>query len=133
MDITSFYFLCFFGITLLLYYILPKKAQWAFLLLVSGLFFVTYGKPWLILYPILSTMVTFVGANLIERLEEQKRKKAVLSFVVVFQLVLLVVLKYLNFGVYTHNAIMDVFHIGGSTGTDSVLWCHWVYLSIHCR
>ena len=113
MDITSFYFLCFFGITLLLYYILPKKAQWAFLLLVSGLFFITYGKPWLILYPIISTTVTFVGANLIERLEEQKRKKAVLSFVVVFQLILLVVLKYLNFGVYTHNAIMDVFHIGG--------------------
>lgn len=35
MSITSFYFLCLFALTLLLYYLVPKKVQWPLLLLLS--------------------------------------------------------------------------------------------------
>lgn len=111
MDITSFHFLCFFGLTLLLYYVIPKKLQWGFLLLVSCVFFMLSGKPWLILYPLLSVTVTYFGTIQIARLEEQKKKKAVLSFVVIFHVLCLLIMKYLNFGVYTHNAIVDVLHL----------------------
>ena len=41
MSITSFYFLCLFALALVLYYVIPKKAQWAFLLLLSLGYFMT--------------------------------------------------------------------------------------------
>lgn len=41
MSITSFSFLCLFAVSLLLYYVIPKKAQWSFLLLLSAGYFLT--------------------------------------------------------------------------------------------
>lgn len=43
MSIVSFEFLCFFTITLLLYYVLPGKFRWGVLLLASIVFFI--GHP----------------------------------------------------------------------------------------
>ena len=111
MEITSFYFLCCFTVSLLIYYVIPKKAQWAFLLLLSVGYFLTYGNPVVIGYPVAAILVTYLGANQISHLEEQKTKKTVLSFVVLFDLAILLVLKYLNFGIFTHNAIIEVLHL----------------------
>lgn len=111
MEITSFYFLCFFLVVLIIYYIIPKRTQWIMLLLTSVTFFVLNSSLPLIIYPLITITMVFLGARIIDQSKEQKRKKAVLSFVVFSQILLLLVLKYLNFGVYTHNALIDVFHI----------------------
>lgn len=39
MEITSFYFLCFYAALLVLYYLVPKKLQWSLLLVGSGAFY----------------------------------------------------------------------------------------------
>lgn len=116
MEITSFYFLLFLGIVLLLYYIVPKKIQWIVLLGISVVFFMLYGRPWLVIYPIVSIIVTYFGAIYIGNAQGQRQKKAVLSFVVVFHVMSLIIMKYLNFGIYTHNALLDVFHV------DAAYW-----------
>lgn len=114
MAITSFSFLCFYAVVLLLYYLIPKKVQWILLLSVSVIFFISSGSPWLILYPVAAITIVYRGALYIDKVKEQKKRKTALSLVVVFCLILLVILKYSNFGVYTFNALAMRF-LPGST------------------
>lgn len=105
MSITSFAFLCSFAAVLALYYLIPKRVQWMFLLLVSILYFLTAGEPWLLLYPAAAVTIVYAGALYIDGVKGQKKKKAALSLVVVFCLLMLIILKYCNFGIYTYNAL----------------------------
>ncbi len=105
MGITSAGFLCFYIGILVLYYIIPRKHQWKLLLLSSIIFFVCSSNIITILYPLAGISVTYFGARKIEKATEVKRKKIILSLVVVIDLFFLVLLKYVNFGVYTYNAI----------------------------
>lgn len=107
MGITSFYFLCFYALILGVYYIVPKKTQWMFLLFVSVCYFLTAGELWLIIYPFVSVILTYTGALVIERVKEQKAKRFVLSLIVVFSVLILFALKYVNFGIYTYNALAN--------------------------
>lgn len=105
MSITSFAFLCCYAVLLLLYYVVPKKMQWGLLLAASIGYFLTAGELWLIIYPIAAIIIVYCGALYIDRVKEQKKKKTALSLIVVFCLLLLVALKYCNFGIYTYNAL----------------------------
>lgn len=105
MGITSFLFLLFFAVSVVLYYSIPKRCQWLFLLLISVVFFLASGNALLILYPLASITVTYFGAKFIEQEKDHKRKKWGLSLVVVCNLGILVALKYLNLGIYTYNAL----------------------------
>lgn len=100
MAITSFYFLCFLGICLLLYYMIPLKWQWKFLLLVSLMYYLIVNSPWLICYPVFTILSTYAGTLGIERMKEQKGRKIVLSSVVLCNITLLALLKYFNVGSY---------------------------------
>lgn len=105
MGITSFLFLLFFAVSVILYYSIPGRCQWPFLLLISVVYFLISGNPLLILYPLASITVTYFGAKFMEQEKDHKRRKWGLSLVVVCNLGILVVLKYLNLGVYTYNAL----------------------------
>ncbi|MGN0431364.1 MAG: MBOAT family O-acyltransferase [Lachnospiraceae bacterium] len=110
MSITSFAFLCCYALLLLLYYVIPKKAQWMLLLIASIGYFLTAGKPWLLIYPVAAIITVYCGALYIDRVKEQKKRKTALSLIVVFCLLILAVLKYCNFGVYTYNALVMRLH-----------------------
>ncbi len=105
MSITSFVFLCCYAVLLLLYYVVPKKMQWGLLLIASIGYFLTAGELWLIVYPVVAIIIVYCGALYIDRVKEQKKRKTALSLIVVFCLLLLVALKYCNFGIYTYNAL----------------------------
>ena len=104
MSITSFYFLCFFTVVLGLYYILPKKLQWGFLLFVSFLWFMTTaevaesGGWYVVLYPMAAVAAVYVAALLIDRAKEQRVKRAALICAVLFCVGLLCSLKFLGLG-----------------------------------
>lgn len=99
MAITSFYFLCFFVICLILYYLIPAKWQWKFLLLVSLLYYLIVNEPWLVCYPVFTIITTYAGALGIERMKEQKAKRLILSSVVLSNLAGLALIKYFHIGV----------------------------------
>lgn len=105
MGLTSFKFLCFFAVLLLVYYSIPKRWQWKALLFASIAFFLISNTGWLILYPALAVMIAYLGTYFIEQMKEQKQKRMVLSSVVVLIVLMLGVLKYANFGIYTYNAV----------------------------
>ena len=100
MSITSFYFLCLFALSLLLYYAIPKKAQWAFLLALSLGYFmtsdaVTESGGWYVIFYLLAAVGAVWGAAIyIDRTAEQKKKRAALICAVLFCLGLLCALRF---------------------------------------
>ena len=100
MSITSFYFLCLFALALLLYYAIPKKAQWAFLLLLSIGYFmtsdpVTKSGGWYVIFYLLAAVGAVYGAAVfIGRTAEQRKKRAALICAVLFCLGLLCALRF---------------------------------------
>ncbi|MCM1154240.1 MAG: MBOAT family protein [Roseburia sp.] len=113
MGITSFYFLCFFACILIIYYIIPGRLQWAFLLLCSLAYYLLTGNGLLIFYPLASAAVCYLGIRLIVRTEDVRKKKKALAAVLAFNLGILFLLKYINFGINTINGIAA---LAGHTG-----------------
>lgn len=111
MGITSFYFLCFFAVMLILYYCIPKKFQWGFLLACSAAYYLMTGNGLLILYPIVSVSVCYLGIRFLAGLpaEQEKKRKEVLLITILVNIGILVVLKYVNFGIYTIDGIAYLF------------------------
>ena len=89
----SFPFLLFFPITSLLYFAVPQRLRWIYLLFVSYFFYMNWNPAYALLM-ISLTIITFVGALAIEK---QKNAKAILTTVLLGAFTPLIVFKYLNF------------------------------------
>lgn len=111
MGITSFYFLCFFAVILILYYVIPKRFQWGLLLGCSVAYYLTSGSAVLILYPLAAVSACYVGTRLLGSVpaEESGKRKKILAATVLVNIGILVVLKYVNFGIYTIDGIATLF------------------------
>lgn len=100
MSITSFSFLCFFAVVLFVYYVIPKKAQWGYLLLISLVYFMTSaevaerGGWYVVFYPMAAVLAVYLAARLMDRTKEQKKRRAALICAVIFCIGLLCTLKF---------------------------------------
>ncbi len=103
MGVTSFYFLCFYALVLIIYYTVPyifhKKGQWVVLLLASAAYYLLSGNGVLILYPLAASAVTFAAVHLLVKTDEDntKRRHFILAGELMALLGVLAVLKYLKF------------------------------------
>ena len=111
MGITSFYFLCFFTFILIVYYVIPKKLQWGLLLVCSVAYYLLTGNGMLILYPVASVTACYAGIRMLSAIsaEDVKRRKGILASTVLVNIGILIVLKYVNFGIYTIDGIAKLF------------------------
>lgn len=111
MGITSFYFLCFFAVMLILYYSIPRKFQWGLLLLCSLLYYLLSGQGALILYPVASVTACYAGSRLLGKTPEEDtgKRKLILMLTILVNIGILVVLKYVNFGIYTIDGVARLF------------------------
>lgn len=71
MIFTSYAFLGFAAALLLLYYLIPKKAQWGLLLVASYIFYWIAGPSYL-LYILATTITVYSAARLVERIAERQ-------------------------------------------------------------
>lgn len=71
MQFTSFSFIACFGVLLLVYYLIPKKAQWVLLLAASYGFYLLAGVEYLS-FILLTTLTTFGAAHVMGRRLEQQ-------------------------------------------------------------
>ena len=100
MNLTDFYFLCAFAIILAVYYLVPRKLQWGVLLVSSIAFFMMNGYPFLVLYPVVSTLIVYLCAGSISSCdpkEDAKRRRRILTVGIVILLAVLIALKYTKF------------------------------------
>lgn len=86
---------CFLPIVLLLYYAIGKKFKNAFLLLAS-LFFYAWGEPRFVFVMMLSILLNWAGALIIGR-PSRGKEKLLFCLLVLLNVLLLFVYKYLNF------------------------------------
>lgn len=141
MELTSLYFIAFVLVSCLIYYLIPKKAQWCVLLVASVGFFVM-SSGFLTVYMLVSTLIIYLGAlwinNKSEAFEAQKKsmekaerkaakkqlkkaQKLRLAVIVAAVLGILVVLKYCNLGVEVVNFFNKVFHTGFELDKFSII------------
>ena len=97
MGITTLNFFIFLILSIVVYYIFPKKHRWIVLLIASVIFFLLAGEYYLILYMLFGIITTYIGTRLIdEKLKSEKAKKITL-FIVLFSIIVeLAGLKYIN-------------------------------------
>lgn len=108
MQFTSFMFLLFFACTLIIYYLIPAKIQWLFLLAASVVYYLMSGNGLLILYPVMACAAAYVGIRMMTATENAQKRRAALLLVILLLVGSLFVLKYVNFGINTVNGIASL-------------------------
>ena len=117
MSFNSLVFLIYLPVVILLYYLLPFKARWAFLLFASY-FFYAYSNPWLLLLITSTTLVSYLCALGIEKTTKKGIKNLLFALSLLFLLGMLFVFKYLDFAITSVVSLMNLF---GSKTTFSGL------------
>jgi len=130
MGITSLSYLGFLIVVLVVYYCIPGKVRWTGLLVASLAYVLLSGDMILILYPAISIFVAWICTNRIEKIREQKTRdneilvnskcKRHLCMALFANLGVLIVLKYLNLGIYTYNAVALI--IGNNSTVNALRW-----------
>ena len=134
MDLTSLFFLSFVLISCIIYYIVPRKAQWI-VLLVSSLVFYALSSGRLIFYLLVVTAIVYIGALWLDfnersfrgreaglekaarkeaRKQHKKAQKVKVVFLSIAALGSLVVLKYSALGVEVASFALDLFGASNS-------------------
>ena len=108
MLFNSFTFLIFFPVVVAVYFALPHRYRWAWLLLASCYFYMAF-IPVYILILFFTIAIDYVAGILIENAEGRKRK-LYLTASIVANVGVLAVFKYFNFLSANANAIAEVFH-----------------------
>ena len=121
MSLSSFLYLVFFFLIVLIHYLLPQRVRWVWLLIVSYLFCI-YASPVFALVLLLVTAIAYVDGLLIARAGNRKVKLTVLLLGIFLAVIPLFVAKYLNFSL---SIIEDAVRVlGGSVdfvGMDILL------------
>lgn len=105
MLFNSIEFLIFFPITVFIYYVLPPKVRYIWLLVASYYFYMQWNPAYVLLL-FSSTIVTYVGGLILEKTENASKRKICLISVLVINLLILGYFKYANmFMGYLNKAI----------------------------
>ena len=100
-------FIIFFPVTLILYWIFPKKYRYICLFIASYTFYMFWNPKYALLMGT-STVVTFLSGVLIEKL---KYKRTVVAFSFIINLAILIFFKYFDFLLQNINIVLSVFNI----------------------
>ena len=110
MSLTSFHFFCFFGVSLAVYYLAPRKYQWYVLLAFSAYFFLRSSDWTCGIYFVLNVAASSYSAWQCAKAKEQGREKAAKTMMLAglaVNVAILAVLKYSHFAVYNWNILMS--------------------------
>jgi D-alanyl-lipoteichoic acid acyltransferase DltB (MBOAT superfamily) len=110
MLFNSFNFLIFFPIVVLIYFIVPKKVRYLWLLGASYYFYMSWNAKYAILIAI-STIITWLSGMLIGRIKQIGWRKAVVAASVISNLGILFFFKYFNFAISSINEVLGQFDL----------------------
>lgn len=108
MLFNSLDFLIFFPIVVLVYFVIPKKTRFLWLLAASYYFYMSWNAKYAILIAI-STVVTWLSGMLIGKANQIIWKKWIVALSVISNLSILFFFKYFNFAIDSLNHIIDRF------------------------
>lgn len=126
MSLVSTGFLLFLIVGVIIYYIIPKKAQWVWLLVLSYFYYICSGYK-TIIFIVTTTAVTYIGGVVLNRLNLQiknipqncereqkkkikeavkKKKKLVVAILILIDFGILGLIKYHKFAIDNINAVI---------------------------
>ncbi len=106
MVFNSLTFLIFFPITLVIYYLLPKKIKVYWLLIASYYFYASWNVKYSVLI-LFSTFITYLSGILIAKAKTPALKKWAVAGSLIINLSILFVFKYLDFTVSNINKLLN--------------------------
>ena len=110
MLFNSIDFLLFFPIVVFIYFIVPKKVRYIWLLISSYYFYMSW-NPWYALLIAFSTLITWISGLALTVTKEKQSKKICLALSFVANLSILVVFKYGNFIIENIDFLLKLLHI----------------------
>lgn len=120
MLFNSFEFLIFFPIVTLIYFLLPGKRQWIWLLAMSYFFYMNWHAEYALLMAT-CTAVTYACSLLITAFPQKRRRQAALWGGVVFNIGLLAYFKYTGFFLDVVQRVCDALGLAVTTPKVSIL------------
>lgn len=120
MLFNSFAFAVFLPLVFMIYWILPRKCQWMVILISSYYFYMSWNVKYVFLI-LLTTIISYVTAILLEREKNGNRRKLYLSSAFLFCLGVLFFFKYFNFISVTIADVLRQFSISYSPFMVDVL------------
>ncbi len=110
MLFNSMDFLIFFPIVIAVYFIIPRKARYIWLLVCSYYFYMNWNPKYALLM-LLSTLITYLSGLLMEHASKKSHKKVILAGSLISNLGILVLYKYLTFLFTNISAVLGLFHV----------------------
>ena len=110
MNFNSLAFLLFLPIVILVYWLLPHKFRWIWLLLASYVFYMSW-NPWLIFLIIGTTLVSYCSAIIIEKNEKKGIKRFFLWLTIIVSIGALIFFKYFNFLIESAISFLRLFSL----------------------
>lgn len=101
-------FLIFFPIVVLVYYVIPKKIKYIWLLITSYYFYMCWNVKYVILIAF-STIITWLSGILLEKTEEKFKKNLIVVLSFGINLSILGFFKYLDFVLANINGVASLF------------------------
>lgn len=108
MLFNSLQFVVFFPITVIIFFLLPKRIKPVWLLISSYFFYMCWNPAYIVLI-LLTTLVTYASARFLDNTEKQAGRKAILAGCIVFNLSVLFLFKYFDFMLANINRITSLF------------------------
>ena len=129
MVFNSIDFLIFFPIVVCIYFIIPKKLRYLWLLAASYYFYMCWNPAYIVLI-VISTLITYVCGLLVGKIRdsrditERKRlrlMRLILAVSLIMNLGILIYFKYTNFLIGALNPILEKMHIRAVSTLDILL------------
>ena len=124
MLFNSLHFLLFFPAVVGIYFIVPKKVRWVWLLIASYYYYMSWSVKYAGLLA-LSTAITWLSGILIDHFgslpDGERKKKWVIAFSFLTNIAILFIFKYFHFGLNALNKILRLLHLRAVTSNFSVL------------
>ncbi|MBR6090616.1 MAG: MBOAT family protein [Anaerolineaceae bacterium] len=124
MLFNSLHFLLFFPLVVGIYFLIPRKVRWVWLLAASYYYYMSWNAKYALLLAG-STAITWLSGLLIAGCGEKPNgdglKKWVVAFSFLSNLAILFVFKYFHFGLSVLNRILRLLHISAVRSSFSVL------------
>lgn len=110
MLFNSIDFLVFFPIVTVVLFFIPGKFRTIYLLFISYYFYACWNPRYTLLIA-LSTIITYMSSRLIEKSDTKGKKKIIMIFSLISNLLILAIFKYANFAIETLNAVFSFWGI----------------------
>lgn len=109
MLFNSLRFILFFPVVCLVYFLIPKKVRWVWLLASSYFFYICGGAKYA-LFLVFTTLTTWLSGSLIARTDSIPKKKLILALSFILNIGVLFFCKYFRFGIDILNRLGSLLH-----------------------